>query len=316
MSQSAMSTPTVGQAPRAALVPGFASVDVRQRIGARLVDGFMQGMIIGLAYVILVLGAALTRSAGLTLLAFVVFLAVFPVIGLLLPYRLSSLVGYAAMGYRFVDIESGRPAGTKVVAKYLLEGAIPFGGLVAVVSMDEDHRNWYDRLLGVQLVCWDESRLTSGAEGLRRPSAAPAPPPPALPPSASAVPQPAPLPIDATEPIDAISPAVSIRLDDGSTLALMTPVLLGRDPSPAAAVPGGTPRTMADPGLSISKTHLAVGLDDGTPWAMDLRSTNGSQVERNGSVTPLVPWVRTPIAPGDVVRFGDRSLRVTGGGHD
>ena len=88
--------------------------------------------------------------------------------------------------------------------------------------------------------------------------------------------------------------------------------LIGRNPGPEA----GAHHVVAidDPERSISKVHLAFGLEpDGRLWVMDRGSTNGTVVVGpDGRSAALVAGSRGTVASGWTVRFGRRSVQVTG----
>lgn len=107
----------------------------------------------------------------------------------------------------------------------------------------------------------------------------------------------------------AVTRTYELRFDDGLTVAVDGLMLIGRQP---AAGPDEAAKIVpvADPSCSVSKTHLAVGVDTSGPWMIDRHSTNGTTVfTADGEVT-LVPGVRTPLSPGEVVHAGDRSFVV------
>lgn len=343
---------------RPALIPGYIAASTHQRLLGRLTEAGLVLAVLVVPYLLALVFANGAAAFSLLILLFVP--AALVVLGIVVPLRTSAPAGYAAVGLRFLDVETGQLAGGKVLAKYLLESAVPFGAIVALATMDENHRNWYDRVLGVQLVHWEPSRLGYGrvdvparrgpaaapiptakaqtptAETPLAPSTAPGltmPAPPSIPPpgqsdsdagsvttmTAPASERPGPRVEDAEvgpplssgpQPTPLLPCRHTVELDNGDTIDLAAPILLGRDPSSSAAVPQGRPHPVLDLARSISKTHLAVGADGHEAWAMDLRSTNGSSIGRGGVVTPLVAWVRTPLAEGDVVRFGDRTLTL------
>lgn len=100
-----------------------------------------------------------------------------------------------------------------------------------------------------------------------------------------------------------------IRLDDGRDIELDRTVLIGRNPA-------GQPREetaqlipVADPGRSISKTHLHLLAGNGGIWVTDRDSTNGSSVTTpDGIRTALAAGEPTHVRPGSTVHFGDRSF--------
>ncbi|HSN37534.1 MAG TPA: FHA domain-containing protein, partial [Arthrobacter sp.] len=100
-----------------------------------------------------------------------------------------------------------------------------------------------------------------------------------------------------------------IRLDDGREIELDRTVLIGRNP---AGHPGEEPGQLipvADPGRSISKTHLHLLAGNGGAWVTDRNSTNGSAVTTpDGIRTALTAGEPTHVRPGSTVHFGDRSF--------
>lgn len=100
-----------------------------------------------------------------------------------------------------------------------------------------------------------------------------------------------------------------IKLDDGRDFQLDQSVLLGRNP----VAQGGERQAMllavADPGRSISKTHLHLLTDGAGVWVTDRNSTNGSAIGTpDGVRIPLQPGVPSFVSPGSTVHFGDRSF--------
>jgi pSer/pThr/pTyr-binding forkhead associated (FHA) protein len=69
-----------------------------------------------------------------------------------------------------------------------------------------------------------------------------------------------------------------------------------------------------DPAMSVSRTHLAFGLEAGGLWVRDRMSTNGTVVVRQyGSEEPVAAGGASSVRPGDTVRFGERSFTVREG---
>lgn len=147
----------------------------------------------------------------------------------------------------------------------------------------------------------------------RQPDPAPAPHPPAPPAAPAATPPITPLPAETFPlpgpgaPSDGAS-AWTVRLPDGSVLGLDTPLLVGRNP---ATVPGARPVAVADPGRSVSKTHLMLGVDEHGPWVVDRGSTNGTLVTLgDGQRIVCLADRRVRLTDGSLVAFGDLSLSV------
>lgn len=100
----------------------------------------------------------------------------------------------------------------------------------------------------------------------------------------------------------------TLAFDTGDRFAITGAALIGRNPAPSAGEVVDHLLPIADDTRSISKTHLL--LTASPLAAVDRASTNGSSVVRAGAETPLEPGRAFPLQPGDVVRFGDRSLTV------
>lgn len=102
-----------------------------------------------------------------------------------------------------------------------------------------------------------------------------------------------------------------IELDNGDRFGLTGNALLGRNPRPEPGEQVAHALPIEDPTQSISKTHLSILVAQGGVSVVDRHSTNGSALERDGELKELVPGVPIDVRPGDVVRFGDRSLTFT-----
>jgi hypothetical protein len=156
------------------------------------------------------------------------------------------------------------------------------------------------------------------------PTSTPVPSPPPIagpqPPPLAPVSVPPPGPTPATlagprPPFVAPAPAPArwwLAVDDGSRIPLAPLALLGRDPTPMAAADRGAELVrLADPGLSVSKTHAAIGFGDEGAWVEDRASTNGTTVvDRHGGATRLVPGVRAHIGEGVVLVLGERRVEL------
>ena len=100
-----------------------------------------------------------------------------------------------------------------------------------------------------------------------------------------------------------------IRLDDGRDVELDRTVLIGRTPAGHPGEDTAQLVPVADPGRSISKTHLHLLAGDGGVWVTDRDSTNGSSVTTpDGSRTALAAGEPAHVRPGSTVHFGDRSF--------
>ena len=77
----------------------------------------------------------------------------------------------------------------------------------------------------------------------------------------------------------------SILLDDGRRIALDGLILLGRNPQPQAGEEDAQLIKIADETRTVSKSHLAVGLDAGGVYVVDRGSTNGSTVSTTNGMS-------------------------------
>ncbi|HSO15738.1 MAG TPA: RDD family protein [Arthrobacter sp.] len=137
------------------------------------------------------------------------------------------------------------------------------------------------------------------------------------PPAGSAMPQPGPHPDDDHDRTqvrgDTHAPVtvamLRIRLDDGRDIELDRTVLIGRNPAGHPGEDSAQLIPVADPGRSISKTHLHLLAGNGGVWVTDRNSTNGSAVTTpDGIRTALAAGEPTHVRPGSTVHFGDRSF--------
>ena len=168
------------------------------------------------------------------------------------------------------------------------------------------------------------------------PAPAPAPSPPADRTALPAHLPPSPPAGQATAPLAHLPPAddldttllrprhLDLELPDGERVPVLgRPIVIGRRSvgtaraSSAAPPPGPTPEdarliALDDPTRSMSRQHLRVtARADGSVWAEDLGSGNGTLLERSGeSVSALAPSVPVRIVSRDVLVLGDHRVRV------
>ncbi|RWZ68323.1 FHA domain-containing protein [Labedella populi] len=126
------------------------------------------------------------------------------------------------------------------------------------------------------------------------PAAAPAVPSPA--PTPSPAPRPAPTPPGPS--------SVHVKLSTGSTIAIIAPAIVGRNPGVVATDARIAGVQIDDPSRSVSRAHIRIEPADGTLAVVDLGSANGTEVERGDSTTPLVTNRAFPLAVGDRVWMG------------
>lgn len=101
-------------------------------------------------------------------------------------------------------------------------------------------------------------------------------------------------------------------LDTGERVDVVGDGLIGRRPDPQPGIVHVV--CVDDPARSVSKVHLAFGLDGSGPgmlWVTDRGSTNGSVVvSPSGAESALPPGARAVVGVGWTVRFGERRLTV------
>lgn len=101
-----------------------------------------------------------------------------------------------------------------------------------------------------------------------------------------------------------------LQFDDGRKVPVQGLVLVGR--KPVAPDAGTTVVALGEGGHAVSKTHLAVGVDQRGVHVTDRGSTNGTAlVNARGELEPCQPGVQTRCREGQIVSFGDRSFTVT-----
>jgi hypothetical protein len=111
--------------------------------------------------------------------------------------------------------------------------------------------------------------------------------------------------------IDLTARGPRLRFDDGVWLTVTRFSLIGRAPVPERGDPPALLVPIVDPGLTVSKTHLALGVDARGLWICDRHSTNGTAItDEAGTRTTCAPGQRYGVAPGSTVHLGDRSFSV------
>lgn len=109
-------------------------------------------------------------------------------------------------------------------------------------------------------------------------------------------------------------PRATLLLWDNRVVVLEGTALVGRNPSPreGEALPVQVIAVL-DRGRSVSKTHLAIGVDPDGVWLKDRNSTNGTVVTlEDGQQILCAPEQKVRVPVGASVAFGDYWLTIAG----
>ncbi len=170
-----------------------------------------------------------------------------------------------------------------------------------------EHRYWNGRK-------WTDQVANGGVAHIDPPTPNPLPPPRAPSPASSALEELHDGRTIARGDLSTLrNPAgkISVTLDNGESLLLSAPLVIGRNPIPLTHVPGARLVPIDDPDRSISKTHCVIGQNQSEVWVEDCASANGTVVvEANGREIAVRPGTRVVTEPGSKIRFGDRWLHV------
>ena len=126
-------------------------------------------------------------------------------------------------------------------------------------------------------------------------------------PAAPTAPASAPQPASAPAPD---GPRAVLVIDNGERVEVRAATLIGRAPAVGDGEGEAQLVRVPDETRSVSKTHVAILLSRRGVVAVDRGSTNGSSIVREGAEHPLTPGHPAELRAGDMLRFGDRSLRV------
>ena len=103
----------------------------------------------------------------------------------------------------------------------------------------------------------------------------------------------------------------TVNLDDGRQVAVSGLVLLGRDPAPRPGEQGADLVVVTDNSRTVSKTHIAVGVDNKGIFVMDRGSTNGSAIATpSGKYEPCAPGEMVRVREGQIISFGDHRMEI------
>ncbi|MDI6909856.1 RDD family protein [Nocardioides sp.] len=312
-------------------VPLCAPADPDRRFYAFVVDRLV-AWTVDAAAGYLVYRTLLARDH--TLAGVLVILGTVLLVGALLAVvlgRTGSSPGRAATGTRLVAADDGAPIGVgAALRRQLLLGlaTLPTFGLgaatlawTAMADPGGRRRGWHDRVAGSEVIEVRRAPAEPAPEepaprqlvnltALRLVPVPAAPTPPALP---SALPSALP-PALPPAPVSAASARWWIGFDSGESLVLEGPALVGRRPEPRAGEPVAHLVALRSEDMSLSKTHAQLHVDAGGALVVvDRGSTNGSILLRQGAARELPAGRPTTLLDGDVVRFGDREMRVDRG---
>ncbi len=107
----------------------------------------------------------------------------------------------------------------------------------------------------------------------------------------------------------AIPASALLRISDGRELTITGTVLVGRNPAAGDGEEVGELVRVSDPGRSVSKTHVMIGVDDEGVWAADRASTNGTVVTlADGQQIICAENQVVRLPEGSSVTFGDYSI--------
>lgn len=240
--------------------------------------------------------------------------------------------GRAAAGVRVVDADRGDPIGVgRALRRQLVLGVatLPTLGVgavllawTAVTDPEGRRRGWHDRLAGSAVVAARQPRTEPGVTDEAGPrhvvnlTALRLVPAPAAPGEAHGAEQPGPPVPRAATPPPAPGPGAGwlLRVDTGEQVAVTGPVLVGREPEGRPGEPVPELVALRSTDLSLSKTHAELRLDaSGGLTVTDRGSTNGSVLLRRGAARELPPGRPTTLLAGDVLRLGDREVRISHG---
>jgi len=113
------------------------------------------------------------------------------------------------------------------------------------------------------------------------------------------------------QPVDSVAvdrAVAEIELSDGRRITIERTALVGRNPASDADV---QLVRVVDPGRSVSKTHLQIGVEPGGVWVADRGSTNGTVVTLpDGAQVVCRVDQQVRLRVGSTVAFGECALRL------
>ena len=101
------------------------------------------------------------------------------------------------------------------------------------------------------------------------------------------------------------------ELDDGREIPVRGLVLIGRNPQPEEGETDAELVKLPDESRTVSKTHLALGVDDAGLFVVDRGSTNGSVITEPGrAAVPAGAFHAVSVSEGTIVSVGDHWVRI------
>jgi hypothetical protein len=187
----------------------------------------------------------------------------------------------------------------RVCGSELFEGAIFCGECGSAVEVTPYLRRPVDDSRPTDTQVVTASVLRTISESAARRSAAPRPPvvePSALPDQG-----------DLAAPV----PTWVLAASTGERVIVAGSGLVGRKPVAAEGETFDQLIALADPGRSVSKTHLEFGVEGGELWVLDRYSSNGTAiVGGDGQRRECEPGRRYRVARGSRIELGDQYLIV------
>lgn len=219
-----------------------------------------------------------------------------------------------------------RTCGTPLSAGALLCGECGTSAIAPRPTLGDTAR--YDRTALLQAISAESARVAADRSAHNRHSDPRRSDAHSHPPAVSVTPTTAPVPAEAPAPAEtpaqaeataetpappatSARPTFSLVFSTGESIRVAGTGLVGRNPAPAEGEHVDYLVQLIDPQRSVSKTHLAFGLEDGGLWVADRASSNGSRLRPGEPDTlELMPHRRTLVERGTRIGIGDEWFEV------
>lgn len=107
-------------------------------------------------------------------------------------------------------------------------------------------------------------------------------------------------------------PVFTLQFSTGESVRVSGTGLIGRNPRPEPGELFDALVTIADPGRSVSKTHLEFGCSEGEFWVLDRFSGNGTVLQApDAPARRCEPGLRIRVPRGSRVLIGEQSLLLS-----